>query len=64
MGMYVIRSLKRNRILSVIIIIQLALTFVLLNKSLSVNASYTVSRSQIEKIYGQTNLCRMKDKSD
>ena len=64
MGLYVIRSLKRNRILSVIIIIQLALTFVLLNKSLSVNASYTVSRSQIEKIYGQTNLCRMKDKSD
>ncbi len=64
MLMYFIRKLKHNKLISLIMIAQFALALILLNKSLSVNAGYTVSTAQIAGIYGDASICRMQDKSD
>ena len=64
MLMYFIRKLKHNKLIALIMTAQFALALILLNKSLSVNAGYTVSTAQIAGIYGDTSICRMQDKSD
>lgn len=64
MEKYLFRKLTLNVWVSIIVVVQLALALVLLSHSLSVNSNYTMSVSQIESIYGNANLCRMRDRSD
>lgn len=64
MGKYLFRKLKLSGWVSAIIVVQLALSLVLLSQSLLVNQSYTMSTAQMEEIYGNSNLCRMLDRSD
>lgn len=64
MGKYLFRKLTFNVWVTAIVVLQLALALVLFSHSLSVNSNYTMSVSQVENIYGDVNLCRMRDKSD
>lgn len=64
MGKYGLRKLTLNLWISAIVIVQFALTLVLLSHSISVNSNYTMSVSQIESIYGNEYLFKMRDRSD